>query len=82
MEEADFIWYHRDDLGWQWQPILDAFKGQFPDSSTTRDVSGIQCKYYRHLEGQGLPQVRQRRTAPAEEYYMRAFTERRYPWMG
>lgn len=80
-EEIDFIWYHRVDLGWEWNEILRAFNFQFPDR-ITREVGGIQCKYYRHLENNGLPQVRRRvRTASIEEYGMRAHTGRWYPWM-
>ena len=29
-EEAHFIWYHRDDLGWDWSDITEAYNKQFP----------------------------------------------------
>lgn len=80
-EEVDFIWYHRVDLRWEWADILSAFNYQFPERNS-REVGGIQCKYYRHLENHGLPQVRRRdRTAAVEHYGMRANTGRWYPWM-
>ncbi|KAI4190065.1 MAG: hypothetical protein L6R41_001031 [Letrouitia leprolyta] len=88
-EEVNFIWYHREDLGWDWSLICDAFNRQFPGRDVTgrdlagRDKSGIQCKYYRHLENNGVPQVRQRdrTTSAAENYGMRANTGLWYPWM-
>ncbi|KAI4146943.1 MAG: hypothetical protein L6R39_003280 [Caloplaca ligustica] len=80
-EEVDFLWYHRVDLAWEWNDILLAFNRQFP-GNITREVSGIQCKYYRHLENRGMPQVRQRdRAASVQAYGMRAHTGRWYPWM-
>lgn len=80
-EEVDFIWYHRVDLRWEWSDVLRAFNYQFPDK-TAREVGGIQCKYYRHLESIGIPQVRRRnRSASVENYGMRAHTGHWYPWM-
>ncbi|KAL9598968.1 MAG: hypothetical protein Q9219_004151 [cf. Caloplaca sp. 3 TL-2023] len=78
-EEINFIWYHREDLQWDWKAVRDAFNCQFPN----RKESGIQCKYYRHLESHGVPQVRRRdRTASAtRKYNMRTNTGLQYPWM-
>ncbi|KAL8731458.1 MAG: hypothetical protein Q9166_003433 [cf. Caloplaca sp. 2 TL-2023] len=80
-EEVHFIWYHRIDLGWEWKEVLNAFHTQFP--GRLRGASGIQCKYYRHLEGHGIPQVRQRdrKAMAAQEYGLRARTGLWYPWM-
>ncbi|KAL8785300.1 MAG: hypothetical protein Q9213_003445 [Squamulea squamosa] len=80
-EEVHFIWYHRVDLGWEWKEVLNAFHSQFP--GRLRGASGIQCKYYRHLEGHGIPQVRQRdrKAMAAQEYGIRATTGLWYPWM-
>lgn len=83
-EEVNFIWYHREDLGLEWSLVCDAFNRQFPGRDVAgRDKSGIQCKYYRHLENNGVPQVRQRdrTTSAAENYGMRANTGLWYPWM-
>lgn len=81
-EEVHFIWYHRVDLGWEWKEVLNAFHSQFP-AGKSRGASGIQCKYYRHLEGHGIPQVRQRdrKAMAAQEYGIRARTGLWYPWM-
>ncbi|KAL9597254.1 MAG: hypothetical protein Q9179_004320 [Wetmoreana sp. 5 TL-2023] len=81
-EEINFIWYYRIDLGWEWREVLDAFSEQFPNRQR-RDVGGIQCKYYRHLESYGIPQVRQRdrKVSAVEQYGMRARTGLWYPWM-
>lgn len=81
-EEINFIWYYRIDLGWEWKEVQNAFVDQFPNRQR-RDVSGIQCKYYRHLESYGIPQVRRRnrKVSAAEEYGMRARTGLWYPWM-
>ena len=80
-EQVHFIWYHRVDLGWEWKEVLNAFHSQFP--GTLRGASGIQCKYYRHLEGHGIPQVRQRdrKAMAAQEYGIRAWTGLWYSWM-
>ncbi|KAL8802049.1 MAG: hypothetical protein Q9182_004062 [Xanthomendoza sp. 2 TL-2023] len=80
-EEVHFIWYHRVDLGWEWKEVLNAFHSQFP--GRLRGASGIQCKYYRHLEGHGIPQVRQRdrKAMASQEYGIRARTGLWYPWM-
>ena len=81
-EEINFIWYHRIDLGYEWAEVQNAFGAQFPDRQK-RDIGGIQCKYYRHLENYGVPQVRRRdRSASAPDLYgMRVLTGRWYPWM-
>lgn len=81
-EEIHFIWYCRVDLQWEWRDVLDAFGKEFPNKQR-RDVGGIQCKYYRHLEGEGIPQVRlrNRKVSAVEEYGMRAKTGLWYEWM-
>ena len=81
-EEANFIWYHRLDLGWEWSDITEAFNKQFPER--TRDgAGGIQCKYYRCCSDNNIPKVRERRRSPsaADEYGMKAKTRLHYPWM-
>ncbi|KAL9586930.1 MAG: hypothetical protein Q9212_000602 [Teloschistes hypoglaucus] len=81
-EEIHFIWYCRIDLQWEWRDVRDAFGKEFPNGQR-RDVGGIQCKYYRHLEGEGIPQVRarNRKVSAVEEYGMRAKTGLWYEWM-
>ncbi|KAL8643036.1 MAG: hypothetical protein Q9228_000332 [Teloschistes exilis] len=81
-EEIHFIWYCRDDLQWEWRAVRDAFRKEFPNKQR-RAVGGIQCKYYRHLEGEGIPQLRQRnrKVSAVEEYGMRANTGLWYEWM-
>lgn len=81
-EEVYFIWYHRIDLGYDWQDINDAYNAQFPDRRR-EGFGGIQCKYYRYCEEFGIPKVRQRnRAAPqVREYGMRSRTGLYYPWM-
>lgn len=77
-----FIWYHRIDLGYDWQDINRAYNAQFPERPRQR-IGGIQCKYYRYCEEFGVPKVRNRDRAAsaAEKYGMRSRTGLTYPWM-
>ena len=81
-EEVYFIWYHRIDLGYDWQDINRAYNAQFPERPRQR-IGGIQCKYYRYCEEFGVPKVRNRDRAAsaAEQYGMRSRTGLTYPWM-
>ena len=81
-EEVYFIWYHRIDLGYDWQDINRAYNAQFPDRPRQR-IGGIQCKYYRYCEEFGVPKVRNRDRAAsaAEQYGMRSRTGLTFPWM-
>lgn len=81
-EEVYFIWYHRIDLGYDWQDITNAYNAQFPDRRR-EGFGGIQCKYYRYCEEFGLPKVRNRDrgASQVQEYGMRARTGLSYPWM-
>ena len=81
-EEALFIWYHRVDLGLDWQDITNAYKRQFPERPR-EGPGGIQCKYYRCCAENNIPKVRERdKSASAvEEYGMKARTGLHYPWM-
>jgi hypothetical protein len=81
-EEVNFIWYHRIDLGYDWQDINHAYNAQFPDRPRS-GFGGIQCKYYRYCEEFGVPKVRNRNRAASaiKEYGMRSRTGLTYPWM-
>lgn len=81
-EEVYFIWYHRIDLGYEWQDITNAYNAQFPDRKR-EGFGGIQCKYYRYCEEFGIPKVRHRNRAASQvdEYGMRARTGLLYSWM-
>ena len=81
-EETLFIWYHRIDLGYDWQDITHAYNRQFPERAR-EGPGGIQCRYYRCCSDNNIPKVRERRrsASSAEEYGMRARTGLWYPWM-
>jgi hypothetical protein len=81
-EEVYFIWYHRIDLGYDWQDINHAYNAQFPERPR-EGFGGIQCKYYRYCEEFGVPKVRNRNRAASavNEYGMRSRTGLTYPWM-
>ena len=81
-EEANFIWYHRLDLGWDWGEITAAYNKQFPERPR-EGPGGIQCKYYRCCSDNNIPKVRERRrsASAADEYGMKAKTKLRYRWM-
>ncbi|KAL8789017.1 MAG: hypothetical protein Q9195_007037 [Heterodermia aff. obscurata] len=81
-EETLFIWYHRLDLGWDWNLITEAFNKQFPERPRG-GAGGIQCKYYRCTADNNIPKVRERRrsASAADEYGMKAKTRLHYPWM-
>ena len=81
-EETLFIWYHRIDLGYDWQDICNAYNAQFPNRPR-EGPGGIQCRYYRCCSDNNIPKVRERRrsASSADEYGMRARTGLYYPWM-
>lgn len=81
-EEVYFIWYHRIDLGYDWQDITNAYNAQFPDRPR-EGIGGIQCKYYRYCEEFGIPKVRNRDRGASQviEYGMRSRTGLSYSWM-
>lgn len=87
-EEIAFIWFHRVDLRQEWDVIVRAFNLQFRHSHL-RDKSGLECKLYRVLGANSLPQIREwrkRGNRGAEEaipyYGIIETTSIRYPWMG
>lgn len=45
-EQLDFIRYHRDDLGLEWEPLFIHFKKVFPGRSC-ETYQGLSAKYYR-----------------------------------
>lgn len=65
------IRYLRIDRGYLWPDLKDAFNARF---SQSRAVSGLQCRYYRLIEQNHMPQVRNMtRTADTvQRYGMRA----------
>ncbi|KAH0565215.1 hypothetical protein GP486_001398 [Trichoglossum hirsutum] len=85
VEEDTFIWYHRDDLGMQWNDVSKAYNAQFPDRPRI-GRQGIQSRYYRVLEVEGVPKIRKRPKSLKPKrirhhYGVIARTNRRYPWM-
>ncbi|KAH0537432.1 hypothetical protein FGG08_005785 [Glutinoglossum americanum] len=85
VEEDTFIWYHRDDLGMQWNDVSKAYNAQFP-SRPRIGRQGIQSRYYRVLEVEGVPKIRKRPKSLKSKrirhhYGVIARTNRRYPWM-
>ena len=86
-EEQHFIWYLRIDRGYLWPDLLDAFNARFSRNGGRRELSGLQCRYYRLLGQYGMPQVRMLRTADVvQRYGMRASLARAgycvtYPWL-
>lgn len=74
-EEGHFIWYLRIDRGYLWPDIQNAFNARFSHGAgDRRRTSGLQCRYYRLLDQNGLPKVRNiPRTADVvQRYGMRA----------
>jgi hypothetical protein len=85
VEEDTFIWYHRDDLGMQWNDVSKAYNAQFPDRPRI-GRQGIQSRYYRVLEVEGVPKIRKRPKSLKSKkirhhYGVIARTNRRYSWM-
>ena len=87
-EEVAFIWYLRIDRGYLWPDIRDAFNARFARSDDERrEVSGLQCRYYRLVTENEIPQVRNRRrdrdVVNDYGYETRARTGRQvwYPWL-
>ncbi|KAI9866304.1 MAG: hypothetical protein M1813_001426 [Trichoglossum hirsutum] len=85
VEEDTFIWYHRDDLGMQWNDVSKAYNDQFPNRPRI-GRQGIQSRYYRVLEIEGVPKIRKRPKSLKPKrirhhYGVLARTNRRYPWM-
>ena len=84
-EEQHFIWYLRIDRGYLWPDLSDAFR--FCRNRDRRELSGLQCRYYRLLGQHGMPKVRMLRTADVvQKYGMRASLDRAgttvtYPWL-
>lgn len=89
-EEVHFIWYLRIDRGYLWPDIDNAFNARFSHrAGDRRKISGLQCRYYRLLDQNGMPQVRNiPRTADVvQRYGMRANLARAgqrvpYSWLG
>jgi hypothetical protein len=87
-EEEAFIWFHRVDLRQEWDAVVHAFNQHFQHSHL-RDKSGLECKLYRVLGANGVPQIREwrkRGSRMVEEvityYGIIEWTNIRYPWMG
>lgn len=87
-EEAMYVWYHRIDLNWGWDDLLRHFNHRF---NATRDKPGLQCKFYRTLERNGMSngeQVREQIRSSGgnsevrrRQYGLIARRAERYPWM-
>lgn len=84
-EEADFIWYFRTDLECCWDVVEREFYRQF---GAQRKKPGLQCKFYRWLEIEGVEKVREqaktghRRGGPqVGKFGLVQRTTRRFPWM-
>ena len=89
-EEEAFIWFHRVDLAQEWDMVVRAFNDRFPHSRP-RLKSGLECKLYRVLSHNGIPQIREwrkrgdRMVEEVTGYYNFGIIEAttiRYPWMG
>lgn len=88
-EEVHFIWYLRIDRGYLWPDLLDAFNAHFCHNGRVKRVlGGLQCRYYRLLGQNSIPQVRMLRTADmVQRYGMMATLARNgchptYSWLG
>ena len=86
-EEQHFIWYLRIDRGYLWPDLLDAFNARFARPGGGRELSGLQCRYYRLLGQYGIPNVTRRDAEVVQKYGMKATLERAgcsvtYPWLG
>lgn len=84
-EEADFIWYFRTDLECCWDVVEREFYLQF---GAQRKKPGLQCKFYRWLEIEGVEKVReQAKTGHGRggfqvgKFGLVQRTTRRFPWM-
>lgn len=91
-----FIWYHRIDLGFDWNEICRRFNSQFP-SRRRRGFQGIRCKFYRFLKEKSGHSLREQQKMRDEQplrkgvsfsvdseaptYSVRESTNVRYPWM-
>ena len=82
-EEQAFLWYHRVDLDNNWDTVKQLYRLQFPERST----GGLQCRFYRTLEAQGCPAVRNRTSGRRQRdrheprFGVIEWTTWRYPWM-
>ena len=88
-EEVHFIWYLRIDRGYLWPDLLDAFNAHFCHNGRVKRVlGGLQCRYYRLLGQNNIPQVRMLRTADMVQRYGMIATLARngchptYSWLG
>ena len=79
-DQSDFVWFHRVDLGWSWQDTEAAFHEQYPGE---RNKGGLQCKYYRVRDANGIPKCRAADKAAddSQKHGMWVKAGRRYPWM-
>ncbi|KAG8531568.1 uncharacterized protein KY384_003198 [Bacidia gigantensis] len=80
-EESDFLWFYQIDLRASWKETNVAFERTF--GTKMRDQSGLQCKFYRVIEGQGVPKVRQLKKNYEDwgQFGMWQRRRIRYPWM-
>ena len=83
-EEGHFIWYQRIDLGKDWKEVSHAFNDHFP--AHPRDgESGLQCRFYRILECEGIPNIRSLGSGDDNQrllqYGLVRYTRYRYSWM-
>lgn len=86
-EEQHFIWYLRIDCGYSWTAIADFYNARFSqDGEGRREIPGLQCRFYRTTEANGLPNVREmRRTRhTVQRCAMReitGYTREKYSWL-
>ncbi|KIX95766.1 uncharacterized protein Z520_08474 [Fonsecaea multimorphosa CBS 102226] len=85
VEQVYFIWYHRIDLGQDWDDIEREFHHQFGEA---RKKSGLQCKFYRVLGEKNIEKVRQQgrsghrgRGNKIDKFGVVERTSQRFPWM-
>ncbi|KIW63480.1 hypothetical protein PV04_10312 [Phialophora macrospora] len=84
-EQAYWIWYHRIDLGEEWDEVIEKYSVQFGEP---RGKSGIQTKYYRVLNEHRVEAVRlqrkgrkKKRRAPGNTFGVVQRTTERFAWM-
>jgi hypothetical protein len=84
-EQAYWIWYHRIDLGEEWDEVIEKYSLHFGEP---RGKSGIQTKYYRLLNEHRVEAVRiqrkgrkKKRRAPGNTFGVVQRTTERFAWM-
>lgn len=83
-EEDHFIWYQRIDLEKDWKEVSHAFNAHFQDRHRDGE-SGLQCRFYRILDANGVPNIRSLKNSNDKEriaqFGLVKQTRHRYGWM-